>query len=65
MEHKQIKQKEYLKKYREQHPLYMIDYYKNNKEKYSLKIKCDCGYFYAYSNKNKHYKTKKHLNNID
>lgn len=59
------KQKEYLKKYREAHPTYMVDYYNNNKDKYKLKTLCDCGHYYAYSNKTKHYKTKKHIEKIN
>ena len=53
-------------KFKSNNPTYMIDYYRENKQKFKQKIECPiCGCQYAYSNKNKHYNSKKHLKKLN
>ena len=44
---------------------YMRQYYRNNKDKYATKLKCDvCTAEYAKPNFQQHIHTKKHLNKV-
>lgn len=61
MEAVPISRDAYFKKYREEHPDKMKNYYKENKEKYNTDIICECGLSYKYPKKSMHYSRKKHI----